>query len=52
MSDFLNFADMGKVTVIYIYQHTHAHNKIFKFSSWLKFEIRRLILNFNHIYRN
>jgi hypothetical protein len=31
MSDFLNFADMGKVTVIYIYQHMYAHNKTVSF---------------------
>jgi hypothetical protein len=27
MGDFLNFVDMGKVTVIYIYQHVYAHSK-------------------------
>jgi len=31
MSDFLNFADMGKVTVIYMYQLMYAHDKIVSF---------------------
>jgi len=36
MSDFLNFADMGEVTVIYIYQHNmYAHNKILSFPALL-----------------
>lgn len=31
MSDFLNFEDMGKVTVIYMYQHIYAQDKIVSF---------------------
>ena len=26
MSDFLNFVEMGKVTVIYIYQHVYTYS--------------------------